>query len=141
MTPVRDRPFDIERDAYLPLLRDRPLRPLRVEEKAVIATLAQAFDLDRALVSTEALARARVKEMPDGGMGSLRFIRRQGGVHDVGRVTEPLWARDEDDVPVAFTLFLDEAGQLFELDVWKVDYSPLRRYPRPGDLSPTAPDL
>ena len=28
----------------------------------------------------------------------------------------------------------DEYGELFELDFWKVDFSPLRRYPQPQDL-------
>jgi len=37
-------------------------------------------------------------------------------------------------VPVSVGLYLDQFGDLFELDVWKVDSSPLIRYPHPDDF-------
>ncbi|UPL50198.1 DUF6984 family protein [Hymenobacter sublimis] len=71
------------------------------------------------------LLEQRVTEMADGGMGSLQFYppglrgdRRFGD--DVAEV----WLKDEDEVPVLATLLMDQHGQLFELNVWKVNFSP-----------------
>ncbi|MGT2430711.1 DUF6984 family protein [Cupriavidus basilensis] len=36
---------------------------------------------------------------------------------------------DEDGVAVIVTLSLDNYGDLYELDIWKTDFSPLRRLP------------
>jgi hypothetical protein len=41
---------------------------------------------------------------------------------------------DEDGIPVSAVLNLDDKGQLFELDMWKVDFSALKRYPRSEGL-------
>ena len=41
---------------------------------------------------------------------------------------------DDDGVLVSIELTVDERDELFELDFWKVDFSPLRRYPNPEDL-------
>jgi hypothetical protein len=35
-------------------------------------------------------------------------------------------------VPVSVALNLDEQGELYELDIWKMDFSPLQRIP-PAD--------
>jgi len=40
----------------------------------------------------------------------------------------------EDGVPVSIVLNTDSTGSLYEVDFWKVDFSPLLRYPRPSDL-------
>jgi hypothetical protein len=44
---------------------------------------------------------------------------------------------DDDGVSVSIELNVDEKEELFELDFWKVDFSPLRRYPNPEDLKPS----
>ena len=41
---------------------------------------------------------------------------------------------DEDGILVSVSLNLDQQGEPFEIDMWKVDFSPLRRFPRPEDL-------
>jgi len=41
---------------------------------------------------------------------------------------------DSDGKEVAITLTMDEAGQLLDLDFWKVDFSKLLVYPKPEDL-------
>src|SRR6266542_5738556 len=77
---------------------------------------------------------ALVIEMQDGGMRSIRFVggkdrRRAGSLAHAKYV-------DEDRVTVSIELSVDEAGKLFELDFWKVNFSPLRQYPSPEDLQP-----
>lgn len=71
-----------------------------------------------------------VEDMADGGMGSLRFPsevvaerRRLGEVVAQGEFD------DEDGVTVSFTINLDSDGRLFELDLWRVDFEPLKRFP------------
>ena len=39
---------------------------------------------------------------------------------------------DEDGTPVDITVNLDQEGDLFEVDFWKVNFSPLLRYPKPS---------
>ena len=41
---------------------------------------------------------------------------------------------DEDGTLVGAVVSVDENGELHELDIWKVDFSPLKRYPRPEQL-------
>ena len=74
---------------------------------------------------------ALVEEMPDGGMGSLRFVVPMP--ENSGRRLAEVFAQgefnDADDVLVSFTVNLDEKGRLFELDLWRVDFEPLQRLP------------
>ncbi len=58
-------------------------------------------------------------------MGSIRFEssklgRKYGG--DIAHVE----LKDEDDVPVIISLIIDQYDQLYDLDVWKVDFSPTK---------------
>ena len=102
-------------------------RKLRPAERELIIALAPGFrvGLDDALVA----------EMQDGGMGSIRFL----GEIDRCRAGSLAQAKyvDDDGVTVSIELNVDEAGKLFELDFWKVDFSPLHRYPTAEELEPT----
>ena len=44
------------------------------------------------------------------------------------KVSEYLF-HDKDGIPVLATLYSYSDGQLHELDIWKVDFSPLLAYP------------
>ena len=76
-----------------------------------------------------------VNEADDGGMGGLRFLSY---IDDSDRIFGKTVAEaeflDEDKVPVSIELILDANNQLFELDVWKVDYSPVSRWPDLGQV-------
>lgn len=103
-------------------------RPLTPEERDLIAyILGQSSHLRGNF--------GLVEEMNDGGMGSLRFVgspdRRFGEC--VGEVEFD----DADGVTVSLALNADQRGELFELDVWKVDFSPLQRIAALGDLRPS----
>ena len=78
------------------------------------------------------LSESLVTEMADGGMGSIRFVRPQ--LQSLGKAVVEAQYVDGDGVLVSIALNVDKNGQLFELDFWKVDFSPLRRYPKPSDL-------
>jgi hypothetical protein len=76
-----------------------------------------------------------VVDLSDGGMGSIRFV---DGPDDaagrMGRELVTVGYTDKDEMPVSISLNVDDRGSLFEIDIWKVDFSPLLRYPRPADL-------
>lgn len=76
-----------------------------------------------------------VEDMDDGGMGSIRFLIGRHGKRIFGRQISEAAFVDEDGVVVSATLNLDQHGVLFELDLWKVDNSSLRKYPDRDDIS------
>jgi hypothetical protein len=108
-------------------------RPLREEERALIRSLLSGMSVIPSLENV--LAEARVTDMHDGGMGSIRFV---GSEPRLGKSLAEAEYRDSDGVLVSIVINTDNKGQLFELDFWKVDFSPLRHYPRPADLSAKA---
>jgi hypothetical protein len=68
-------------------------------------------------------------------MGSLRFYSATDSPR-FGACVSDFAFKDEDDVQVIASLYLDQTGALFELDMWKVDFSPLHRWPCAADLHP-----
>lgn len=104
------------------------VRLLRDDEKALLAALIEGAPQAKRLLSS--LENAVVEEMDDGGMGSLRFCRSdtKESQHLEDLLVEKEFV-DSDGVPVMVAVNLDELGDLFELDIWKVDFSPLKRFP------------
>jgi hypothetical protein len=80
------------------------------------------------------LAHATVQDLSDGGMGSVRFADAALRRRHFGREAAGAEYLDEDGVLVSIALNLDDNSDLFELDLWKADFSPLLRYPSPRDL-------
>lgn len=73
----------------------------------------------------------KVRSMQDGGMGSLLLFPNGIFVEDRKfreRISEYQF-RDVDGVDVIISLNFDTKGELFELDVWKTDLSPLSHLP------------
>jgi hypothetical protein len=72
-----------------------------------------------------------VQPMEDGGMGSLYIIPK--GVEPDNRIFGKQISEnqfvDEDGVEVIVSLNIDKEGFLYELDVWKTDFSPLIKIP------------
>ena len=79
------------------------------------------------------LGCALVEDMQDGGMGSIRFLATENNHPTCCKALAEAEYTD-DRVLVSIVLNGDNCGALSELDFWKVDFSPLSRYPRPSDL-------
>jgi hypothetical protein len=80
-------------------------------------------------IATDALV---VEEMENGGMGSIRFVRSNEPGRPrrmLQRIAEKQFS-DVDGLPILVSLNVDEDRQLFELDIWKADFSAVRRFPR-----------
>jgi len=100
------------------------MRPLKKEEIPLVSYMVQKAGLN---VDVQNL---RAESMNDGGMGSLHFFTETEDPKFGGAVAE-YGFKDEDDIPVYVTLMIDQNGKIFELDLWKVDFSPLQKWPNP----------
>ncbi|RYY85571.1 MAG: hypothetical protein EOO15_16650 [Chitinophagaceae bacterium] len=99
-----------------------PLRPIRSEERLLIEALLKHPDVKKTYVIPEEV----------GSLGELGLQLSARGEHAEDLI-EASYV-DEDRRDVYLTLTANEHGELFELDIWKSDFSPLKRYPAPGDL-------
>lgn len=101
-------------------------RHLRVDElRLVKALLEQLPPLRRPVAELHELL---VEDMADGGMGSLRFVGKPNA--RMYSATPELTFFDTDGVWVSATVNLDADGDLFELDIFKGDFSPLNAIPK-----------
>jgi len=107
-------------------------RKLRKEEAALVAALVRSSP--RANEFLRSLSERLVEDMNDGGMCSLRFRTADNRKGRFGKKIAEAQFTDEDGTLVSAVVNQDESGELFEFDIWKVDFSPLKRYPRPEDL-------
>jgi hypothetical protein len=112
-----------------------PTRALREKEAKLIKKLAAGTPLESKII--DQLATILVQDMPDGGMGSLYFWNGPRKNRRLGKTLAEGCFSDADNTPVYTYLDLDEAGDLFELDMWKVDSSALLRFPEPDDVQVT----
>jgi hypothetical protein len=117
----------------LPNSTPRPVRRLREEEKALIAKLAKGLPMESVIL--DSIEDAVVEELGDGGMGSLKFVNLSSSDQRFAKQLREATFADDDGVPVLITINLDQNNGLFELDIWKADNSPLKRFPRPDDVS------
>lgn len=104
-------------------------RTLTREELSLVQRML-ANVLDGARITNNLSSRV-VEAMNDGGMGSLRFL---GGapIRSAGKTIATATFADADGTPVSVTLVLDRLGDLYELDIWEADFSPVQRIP-PAD--------
>ena len=78
--------------------------------------------------------KVAIKPMNDGGMGSHTLsIGKDDSVF--GEVASELRFNDSDGVPVLASLNVDQKGYPFEVDLFKADYSKLRKWPSEDELS------
>lgn len=101
------------------------LRFLRNEEDSVIrALLGHVKHGDELL---QELDGARVSDMDDGGMGSIKFAGDERRCLGICLVEGEFV--DSDGATVSIVLNADDNGRLYELDMWKANFAPLRDYP------------
>lgn len=76
--------------------------------------------------------KIRVKSLDDGNMGSLELFLNNNLKKDriFGEQIAECYFFDTDDVKVIASLNIDDNGNLYELDIWKTDFSPLSEIPK-----------
>ena len=104
-------------------------RPLRKVEADLILAMARHTQKANEIISQ--IPYVTVEDMNDGGMGSLHFFSKDDKKSKKKFGVCICEARffDSDGVLVSAHLDLDKDGRLFELDLWKVDFSPLQQFP------------
>jgi hypothetical protein len=107
-------------------------RKLRKEEADLISAIVQDSPLAQQVL--QSLPSRLVKDMADGRMGSLRFKARDDRDRRSGKEIGEVRFTDQDGVLVSATVNVDNNEELFELDIWKTDFSPLKRYPQPDEM-------
>lgn len=101
-------------------------RPLTLPELGLLIYLLRGQPGAEHLLGQ--LHTAAVADIAPGGVGSLRFVSALPG-RRLGEIRGSTQFLDEDGVPVLVSLYLDQHGELYELDCWKADDSPVRRIP------------
>jgi len=101
-------------------------RLLRTEEIAILAAMLN--------IPLDALKANIVEDMADGDMGSIRFVYGSSMPRLLGQTVARAEYVDADGVVVSITVNLDSQGDLYEVDFWKTDFSPLLKYPVPEQL-------
>ena len=105
------------------------MRRLRKKEYDLIIYLLRQTPTTEHLF--DQLEDSMVEEMDDGGMGSLTFVRNDKTEQRIGHMIAEVSLFDKDEVPVSFAIIVDSDGDLYELDAFKADSSPLIEFPRP----------
>jgi hypothetical protein len=102
-------------------------RPTEAELRLLRSLVEKSSTADLRLPSDWA-ERLQVESMDDGGMGSLRLWPAEsiGQVRQMGSRASELQLQDSDGVAVILSLNIDQHGRLFELDVWKTDFGPVK---------------
>lgn len=102
-------------------------RQLREPEVELVSLLLRKAGDSGTLLNR--LSSMGVREMSDGGMGSLYFISetRPPEQRRFGQRIAEMQFNDADGVPILASLNIDKEGDLYELDVWKTDYTPVIR--------------
>jgi len=98
-------------------------------ELALIGYLVDIAALEN--LSAEWRNTLLVSPMDDGGMGSLLLFPNEYTTDGrrFGKCVSEYLFRDADEIDVLASLNLDREDQLFELDMWKVDFNPLICWP------------
>lgn len=102
------------------------MRRLSDPEKTLVRRLLEQQSIDNSSLLGR-LDSLDVQEMPDGRMGSLYFPwpSKDTRARRFGRRIAELQFADVDGTPVVASLNVDQDGDLYELDIWKVDFKPL----------------
>jgi hypothetical protein len=103
------------------------MRLLNQEEIALLRALVS--ETPQAARFLDSLSHMHVEEMHDGGMGSLKFVASDQKSRNLGKTLIEKEFTDSDGTPITVAINLDENGDLFELDIWKVDFSSVKRFP------------
>ena len=104
-------------------------RDLTEQERAVLVALLQGKPETVRFIET--LDDMVVEEMKDGGMGSRLLLPKglEGGNRSFGHQLVLGEFADRDGVPVSVAVNVDSEGRLYELDVWKADFTRLVAWP------------
>ena len=113
-----------------------PIRPLRTEEKELLLSVIQHLANSLDLLSE--IDEVLVEDLSDGGMGSVRVIRDNSYLKRKAMPYAQAMYIDEDSVLISVQINSDSFGRLYEIDIWKTDFSSVKRYPNENSRQASA---
>ncbi|MDN3706163.1 hypothetical protein QW060_03380 [Myroides ceti] len=104
------------------------LRQITIQEEILLNHL---INISNYSIDQNWKEKIRVKFLNDGNMGSLElFVNDDFDEYRFfGKQISECSFFDSDGVKVIVSLNIDTNGNLFELDIWKTDFSPLIKIP------------
>lgn len=102
------------------------MRKMSAAELELISYLIKKSGYSK--ITSKNLSEIYVEDQKDGEMGSLIFISKNKE-RKIGRDLGNIEFNDADGVKVIVNLVLDNHEDLYELDIWKTDFSPLLSFP------------
>lgn len=100
---------------------------MTIEETKLIIWMLRDTEEGADIIKT--LNEIYVSEMRDGGMGSLKVSIEGVDERTFGRELVSVDLIDSDQVPLFISVNLDSNGNFFELEIFKGDFSALRKIP------------
>lgn len=103
-------------------------RKLTSKEEKLLSYLAEQSGMN---LSTDWKENIFVSPMNDGEMGSLLLFPNgtTNKIRKFGKRVSEYQFIDNDGITVIASLHVDDLGDLFELDIWKTDFSKLLNMP------------
>ena len=102
-------------------------RRLRNDEIDLITHMIKDTEEGRNIINN--LKDLKVEETEDGGMGSLKVLVEGKDQRRTGGVLKDVDCYDIDGVLLVVSVILDADDNLYELYIFKGDFSPLKRFP------------
>jgi len=102
-------------------------RLLKDEEKRLLTCMLKDNSFSFLLKELSVL---KVIDINDGGMGSVMFIYNDSNSRKFGQQIADRVFIDRDNVAISVAINIDQYKELFEIDIWKVDFSPVVSYPK-----------
>lgn len=103
-------------------------RKIKQEESKLLFCLLRKAKID---IQEDLVSKLLIIPLTDGGMGSLRLL--PNGVEKknakFGKQVSDFEFKDADGIIVIASLYLDQDGDLFELDIWKTNFERVIQIP------------
>jgi len=104
------------------------MRALKKEEQELISFMLKD-NKEFEYFITHQLTHSKVEEMNDGNMGSLKFLSVKNIKSKMKEEIARIDLHDIDGIPLSITLNINTDNELYELDIFKGDFSPLKKFP------------
>ncbi len=109
-------------------MESNKLRKITIQEEILLNYL---INISNYSIDQNWKEKMKVRFLDDGNMGSLELFVNDNFEEDriFGKQIAECYFVDSDGVKVIVSLNIDTNGNLFELDIWKTDFSPLIEIP------------
>lgn len=90
------------------------------------------FMLSDENVILDKLENCLVRDLKDNEMGSVEFVTNSAMRRVDRAITKEFL--DKDGVVISVSVNIDQFGDLYEVDIWRVDFFPVQSYPAPENI-------